>query len=117
MNHKNLDVWNKSIALVKEVYSKTKEFPVDEKFGIVNQIQRAAVSVPSNIAEGCARCSDKELLRFLDISHGSLAELETQLIISEQLGYIEASDLLKQIESIGQMLSGLKRHIKQKRNT
>ena len=82
MNHKNLDVWKKSIALVKDVYNITKGFPDDEKFGIVNQIRRAAVSIPSNIAEGCGRCSDKELLRFLDIANGSLAELETQLIIA-----------------------------------
>lgn len=114
MNHKNLDVWKKSIVLVKDIYSITRSFPADEKFGIVNQIRRAAVSIPSNIAEGCARGSDKELLRFLDIAQGSLAELETQLIISEQLEYIETNDLIKQIESIGQMLSGLKRHIKQK---
>ena len=114
MNHKNLDVWKKSISLVKNIYSVTRNFPDDEKFGIVNQIRRAAVSIPSNIAEGCGRCSDKELLRFLDIANGSLAELETQLIISEQLGYIASNDLIKQINSLGQILSGLKRHIKQK---
>lgn len=114
MNHKDLDVWKKSIALVLSVYSETKNFPVDEKFGLVNQIRRAVVSIPSNIAEGSARGTDKELLRFLDIASGSLAELETQLIIAEQLEYTKANDLLKQIESIGQMLSGLKRHVKQK---
>lgn len=114
MNHKDLDVWKKSIALVTDVYSETTCFPNEEKFGIVNQMRRAAVSIPSNIAEGCARASDKEALRFLDIASGSLAELETQLIISQQLGYIEPQKLIDQIQTIGQMLSGLKRHLKQK---
>ena len=114
MNHKDLDVWKQSISLVTNVYTETKKFPDEEKYCIVNQIRRAAISIPSNIAEGCARFSDKEVLRFLDIASGSLAELETQLIISEQLGYIEPKSLMEQIKAIGQMLSGLKRHLRQK---
>ena len=114
MNHKDLDVWKKSIELVTEIYSVTSNFPNEEKFGIVSQIRRAAVSIPSNIAEGCARYSDKEALHFLDIAAGSLAELETQLIIANNLGFIRNNEILQKIYPIGQMLSGLKRHLKQK---
>ena len=114
MDHKDLDVWKKSIELVTEIYSITANFPNEEKYGIVSQIRRAAVSIPSNIAEGCARFSDKENLRFLDIARGSLAELETQLIISKNLGFIDSDNLIKKISTIAQMLSGLKRHLKQK---
>ena len=114
MDHKDLDVWKKSIELVTEIYSITANFPNEEKYGIVSQIRRAAISVPSNIAEGCARFSDKENLRFLDIARGSLAELETQLIISKNLGFIDSDNLIKKISPIAQMLSGLKRHLKQK---
>lgn len=114
MDHKDLDVWKKSIELVTEIYSITANFPNEEKYGIVSQIRRAAVSIPSNIAEGCARFSDKENLRFLDIARGSLAELETQLIISKNLGFIDSDNLIKKISPIAQMLSGLKRHLKQK---
>ena len=114
MDYKDLDVWKKSIELVTEIYSITANFPNEEKYGIVSQIRRAAVSIPSNIAEGCARFSDKENLRFLDIARGSLAELETQLIISKNLGFIDSDNLIKKISPIAQMLSGLKRHLKQK---
>ena len=114
MDHKDLDVWKKSIELVTEIYSITANFPNEEKYGIVSQIRRAAVSIPSNIAEGCARFSDKEILRFLDIARGSLSELETQLIISKNLGFIDSDNLIKKISPIAQMLSGLKRHLKQK---
>ena len=114
MDHKDLDVWKKSIELVTEIYSITANFPYEEKYGIVSQIRRAAISVPSNIAEGCARFSDKENLRFLDIARGSLAELETQLIISKNIGFIDSDNLVKKISPIAQMLSGLKRHLKQK---
>ena len=114
MNHKNLEVWKKSIDLVTEIYKLTAEFPAEEKFGIVNQIRRAAVSIPSNIAEGSARSSDKENLRFLDMACGSLAELETQILISENLGFINSHDIVTKIDNIGKMLSGLKRHLKNK---
>ena len=114
MNHKDLDVWKKSMDLVTEIYSVTTNFPVDEKFGIVSQIRRAAVSIPSNIAEGCTRYSDKEVSHFIDIAIGSLAELETQLLISKNLGYIKDDKIMQEICSVGQMLSGLKRHLKSK---
>ena len=114
MNHKDLEVWKESIELVTEIYKLTSEFPTEEKFGIVNQIRRAAVSVPSNIAEGSARSSDKENLRFLDMACGSLAELETQILISENLGFINLQEIITKIDNIGKMLSGLKRHLKNK---
>ena len=82
MNHKDLDVWKKSMDLVEAVYALTKSFPDDERFGLTNQIQRAAVSVPSNIAEGSARKSDKELIQFIYIALGSLSEIETQYLIA-----------------------------------
>ena len=114
MNHKDLEVWKESIELVTEIYKLTSEFPTEEKFGIVNQIRRAAVSVPSNIAEGSARSSDKENLRFLDMACGSLAELETQILISENVGFINSQEIITKIDNIGKMLSGLKRHLKNK---
>ncbi|MGE0079295.1 MAG: four helix bundle protein, partial [Bacteroidales bacterium] len=92
MDHKELDAWKVSVDLSVEVYSITKSFPKEEMFGLVQQIRRAAVSVPSNIAEGCARSSSKETIHFLYISLGSLAELETQMIISHKLDYIKEVD-------------------------
>ena len=108
MYHKDLEAWKKSIDLVAEIYELTKNFPEDEKFGIVNQMRRAAISIPSNIAEGTARGSDKEAIRFLDISIGSLAELETQIIISEKLKYITDTTIYEQINSTAALISGLK---------
>ena len=83
--HRDLKVWQNSLDLVTEIYKLTKAFPNSETFGLACQIQRSAVSVPSNIAEGAARNSNKEFSRFLSIALGSLAELETQLIISKNI--------------------------------
>ena len=105
------------MELVIDIYKITQKFPDTEKFGLINQIRRAAVSVPSNIAEGCARNSDKDNLRFVDIACGSLAEIETQLLISVQLEYCEMSKvqiLIDKIDNIGRMLSGLKKHLRNK---
>ena len=87
--HRDLNVWKKSIALVKDVYVQTKSFPSEELYGLSSQMRRAAVSIPSNIAEGFARNSDRELLRFLSIALGSASELETQIIICNEIGYIK----------------------------
>ena len=114
MNHKDLDVWKKSVNLVIKIYNITKQFPKEEMFGIVNQMRRSAISIPSNIAEGCARYSDKDTLRFIDIAFGSIAELETQLIIAEQLGYYKGNEILNDIDRIEKLLSGLRRHLKNK---
>ncbi len=104
--HKDLDVWKKSMALVLDVYKNTQNFPSHELYGLTSQIRRSAVSIPSNIAEGAARNSDKDFIRFCYISLGSLAELETQLIIAHQLKYLE-NDFEDKIVAIKQMLNGL----------
>ena len=89
-------VWQEAIELVTEVYLLTSHFPDSEKFGLVSQMKRAAVSIPSNIAEGAGRGSDKELRRFLLIAKGSLQELETQFIISVRLGFPCPPDLMQE---------------------
>lgn len=107
MNHKDLAVWKESMKLVKEVYLLLKSYPSYEQFGICSQMRRAAVSIPSNIAEGAGRNSDKELLRFCLISQGSLAELETQLLISAELDYIKSNnDIFEQLITVRKILSG-----------
>lgn len=99
MTHKNLEAWKEAISLTTEIYKLTQNFPKDELYGITNQIRRSAVSIPSNIAEGCARQTAKETIQFLHISLGSIAELETQLIISNNLGYTKSID-----ETIGKII-------------
>jgi four helix bundle protein len=86
--HKKLDVWNLSMDLARTIYRVTARYPSDEKFGLVSQMRRAAVSIPSNLAEGAARSSDNEFRNFLSISRSSLSELDTQLDLSFQLGFI-----------------------------
>ncbi|MDD5571327.1 MAG: four helix bundle protein [Bacteroidales bacterium] len=92
-NFKNLKIWEKGIELVKLIYKLTKDLPKDEKYGLVSQITRAAVSVPSNIAEGSSRTSNKEYAYFLEIAIGSLFELETQLIIIKELKLIKPESI------------------------
>jgi four helix bundle protein len=92
-DYRDLIIWQKGIELVKNVYNLTSEFPQEEKFGLVNQLRRSAVSVPSNIAEGQARQHTKEFRQFLYMALGSLAEVDTQLIISKELSYISENDL------------------------
>lgn len=106
--HKKLEVWQVSTAFVTDVYRITKNFPSDERFGLTNQLRRASVSIPSNIAEGAARQTDKELMQFLYIALGSCAEVETQLIIARNLGYVnEIDDAMSKLQSIKKMLLGL----------
>ncbi len=115
MNHKNLDVWNAATELALQVYQMTKSFPKEEIYSLTSQLRRAAVSVPSNIAEGSARNSDKEFLQFLYIALGSLAELETQIIIAERLAYIsDAAPLQDRVASLKQMILGLIKYLKNK---
>ncbi len=109
-NFRELKVWHKSIDLAVEVYKVVAAFPAPEKFNLVSQMQRAAVSVPSNIAEGCGRHSDPAFDSFLSISLGSSYELETQAIISQKLGFIEESafhHLQHQIVEVQKMTYGL----------
>ena len=115
--HKDLRVWQQSIEMVTSIYRMTKAFPKDEIFGLVSQMRRAAVSVPSNIAEGYARGTDKEKLHFLRISSGSISEIETQLILSLNLEYIsqETYDKLSnQITSLWMQLNALITSIKKR---
>jgi four helix bundle protein len=95
MDHKDLDVWKRSMDLVELVYDFTKSFPDDEKYGLTSQMRRAAVSIPSNIAEGAARKGDKEFIQFLMVSMGSLSELETQYLIAIRLKFSDTNDKLE----------------------
>ncbi len=97
---RKLEIWQKGIELVKEVYLLTSDFPDTEKFGLISQMQRAAVSIPSNIAEGCSRNSEIEYKRFLEIAIGSSFELETQMIISTMLGYKKPEQTDKTIQEL-----------------
>lgn len=113
-SHHKLEVWQESMVLVKAVYSLTNAFPKEEVYGLSSQIRRCAVSVPSNIAEGAARNSKNEFLQFLNIARGSLSELETQLLISKDLGYHKDEDLMHQVEKVFALLGGLINNIKKK---
>ena len=113
-SHKDLTVYKTSIDLVAAVYNLTKNFPVEERFGLTSQLRRAAVSIPSNIAEGAARNSKKEFIRFLYISLGSLAELETQMEIAGRLKFIsENIELEEQSIYIRRMLLKLIQNLKE----
>lgn len=101
--YKNLTLWNKSIELVTRVYQLTAGFPDKERFNLVSQINRAAVSIPSNIAEGTGRNSDREFKQFLAISHASSFELDTQLIISFRLGYCSQAEWDESLDVIGEL--------------
>ena len=108
--HKDLDVWKKSMEFVTMLYKKTATFPKEEISGLTNQMRRAAVSIPSNIAEGAARKSNKEFIQFLHIALGSTVEIETQLIISKNLKFIDDESFIeldKERNEIGRMLFGL----------
>ena len=108
--HKDLKVWKESVELVTSIYEKTKTYPDDEKFGLTSQIRRCSVSIPSNIAEGAARNTQKDFTRFLHMSLGSAAELQTQLLISKNLGYMNSDiyeELILKTETMSKMLSGL----------
>ena len=109
-SYRDLEVWKRSIALAKDIYEATAQFPPAENFGLVQQIRRAAVSIPSNVAEGQFRNSTKEFRQFLSIALGSAAELETQLIIANQVNYLSISEfnsLLGSLEIIMKMLKKL----------
>lgn len=116
-DYRDLKVWQAAMELTTAIYAITSRFPTSEAFGLSSQMQRAAVSIPSNIAEGHARDSTKEFLRFVSIAMGSLAEIETQLILSNRLNYIEEDKLgtlFGQTGEIGRMLRGLQHSLKAK---
>ena len=108
-SYTDLEVWIEARKLVNKVYLLTKKFPKEEVYGITNQIRRSAVSIPSNIAEGCGRSSSKETIYFLHIAKGSLYELETQIYLSSDQQYITKEELeliLEQIVSCKKLLNG-----------
>ena len=110
-----MEIWKKSRIFCKEIYSITTSFPEIEKFGLTNQLRRASVSVPSNIAEGASRKSNQEFARFLEIVIGSCYEIETQLLISNDLGFLNDKDLkrsLNSLESIVKMTSKFRSTLK-----
>ena len=88
-DHKDLSLWQKSVEFVEVIYKLTNKFPDEEKYGLSSQIKKAVVSIPSNIAEGAARNTRKEFAQFLYVALGSISEIETQLIIAKNLGFIE----------------------------
>ncbi len=116
-SHKDLDVWQKSVQLVTELYKATRGFPADERFGLTNQIRRAATSIPSNIAEGWGRGSTREYVQFLTIARGSASELDTHLVIARNLGFLEEpqSKVLQGLSvDVSKMLNQLIRSLRAK---
>ena len=115
--HKKLEAWKLSMELVIDVYRTTDRFPNQEKYGLTDQIRRATISVPSNIAEGAARQTKKEFTNYLHIAQGSLSELDTQIELARQLGYLEDETwriLDERMERIDKLISGLIRHLNKK---
>ena len=110
-SYRELVAWQKAMLLVTEIYRATKTFPVEERYGLTNQLRRAAVSVPSNIAEGQARFSSRDFHRFLGTARGSLVEIETQVEIAKSLGYLSCV-LLRSTPELGRVLNGLLASIK-----
>jgi four helix bundle protein len=109
--HRSLVAWQKAMELVTEIYRITRDFPKDELYGLVSQLRRAAVSVPSNLAEGYGRNSRNEFHQFVGVARGSLAEVETQIEIAKNLHYISeesCSELLSRVDEVGRVLTGLR---------
>jgi len=108
--YRDLDIWKKGIELVKDTYKLTEKFPKQEMYGLVSQMRRSAISIPSNVAEGFRRCHNKEYKQFLYTSLGSCAELETQITIAKELKYIQEDKeamLLERLDHICRMISNL----------
>lgn len=114
-NYRKLQVWQKAHQMVLKVYKLTSTFPVEERYGLISQMRRCASSIPANIAEGSARGSDADYVRFLYIALGSATELDYHLLLASDLGFIEAVNyqiLAKEIDEIGRMLNGFIRRLK-----
>lgn len=113
-NFRDLEVWQSSVLFVKRIYTITSTFPNEEKFGLVSQINRCGVSIPSNIAEGCSRSSQKDFSRFLQISLGSSFELETQIEIAKEIGFIDAIlylEIITELHVIQKRIQSLKKYV------
>ena len=109
-NYRELNAWQKAMDLVEKIYQSTAHFPKEELYGLTSQLRRAGVSIPSNIAEGQGRRTTGEFLQFLSIAHGSLREVETQLMIAHRLKYVAESELLAAMElaaEVGRLINGL----------
>jgi four helix bundle protein len=109
-SYRDLDIWKNAIALIKDIYAATEEFPKEETYNLISQMRRSAISIPSNVAEGFRRQYNKEYKRFLCIVLGSCAELETQITIAKELNYIQEQqeiELLDKIDHICRMTSNL----------
>ena len=118
-SYRDLEVWQKAMDLVVACYEITKEFPKYETYGLTSQLQRAAVSIPANIAEGQARQYTREFIQYLSISYSSIAELETLMQIAEKLNYLKANQLYKFMDRtavLGRMINGLRKSL-EKRHT
>jgi len=114
-NFRNLEVWKEAIDLASLVYTLTKKFPKQEQYGLVSQINRCSVSIPSNIAEGCSRSSEKEYSRFLEIAIGSSFEMQTQLEISKNLNYLDSEtfkSLVERLNVLQRRINALRTSIK-----
>jgi four helix bundle protein len=115
--HKKLRAWQEAMSLTQNIYEVTKDFPTEEKYGIVNQMRRAAVSIPSNIAEGAARNGTKDSIHFYIIARASLSELDTQVELCQNLGFLQpakAASVIESIETVDALLNGLIRFNKNK---
>ncbi len=112
-SHKDLDVWKVSIEFVEDIYKHTSLFPKEEIYGLTSQIRRASVSIPSNIAEGASRQTNKEFIQFLYIALGSLSEVETQIYLAYKLGFISnINEINNKLTNIKKMLLGLIKYLK-----
>lgn len=114
-NYKELIVWQKSFALVTEIYALTKNFPDEERYGFISQVRRSAVSIPSNIAEGRGRGTNQDYARFISIAYSSAAELETLLLLAKEIGYMNSEQLraiIDNLDEISRMLNKLRINLK-----
>jgi four helix bundle protein len=114
VTHKDLEIWKKAMDLAAHGYSLTARFPKKELYGLTSQIRRSAVSIPSNIAEGAARDSRKEFIQFLHIASGSVAELETSLLLAIRMGFISSDSIISHVEEVRKLFLGLLRSLKKK---
>ncbi len=114
-NFKELKIWQFGIQIAEEVYLISKGFPQEEQFGLTSQLRRAAISIPSNIAEGAGRKTDKDFNRFLDMANGSINEVETQVLLALRLGFVEPSEkideLLKRLDEVQKMIFSLQKSL------
>lgn len=108
-NFRELNIWKESMELVKMVYNLTKQLPVEERFGLISQINRSVISIPSNIAEGSGRTSEKELIYFLNIAISSSYELETQLILINEIYQVENEKIISKLNTLQKMIAGFKK--------